>query len=218
LREVCDNVLADATIARDKAQLRAVALQMLGEAYMNVKKDTPSSNPIVNGSVPEESEYVRIDTKGSRAREGRSWIVPWCDSCQGYLSARTRGIRPLLDPTIFTSLHYHSRKLFEHQSNLILWPLFCTDRQQYTQVLWWRTCVCREKHPMYHREGCWKSCHRNLSRYHGYHVACITIESYLLSLSLVHFCACQDGFTDRLSSDFMKCRDRNWNITTSWLS
>jgi len=124
LREVCDNVLADATIARDKAQLRAVALQMLGEAYMNVKKDTPSSNPIVNGSVPEESEYVRIDTKGSRAREGRSWIVPWCDSCQGYLSARTRGIRPLLDPTIFTSLHYHSRKLFEHQSNLILWPLF----------------------------------------------------------------------------------------------
>lgn len=70
LREVCDNVLTDPTITRDKAQLRAVALQMLGEAYMNVKKDAPSSNPLVN--VPEESEYVRIDTKSSRAREARS--------------------------------------------------------------------------------------------------------------------------------------------------
>lgn len=72
MREVCDNVLTDGTIRRDKAQLRAVALQMLGEVYMNVKKDTPNSNPTVNGSVPEESEYVRIDTKNSRAREGKS--------------------------------------------------------------------------------------------------------------------------------------------------
>ena len=69
MREVCDIVLTDTTIPRDKAQLRAVALQMLGEAYMNVKKDISSSNPLVNGSVPEESEYVRIDTKKSRARE-----------------------------------------------------------------------------------------------------------------------------------------------------
>jgi len=69
LRDVCDIVLTDTTIPRDKAQLRAVALQMLGEAYMNVKKDISSSNPLVNGSVPEESEYVRIDTKSSRARE-----------------------------------------------------------------------------------------------------------------------------------------------------
>jgi len=72
LREVCDNVLTDATIGRDRAQLRAVALQMLGEAYMNVKKDTASSNPIISGSAPEECQYVRIDTKSSRAREGRS--------------------------------------------------------------------------------------------------------------------------------------------------
>ena len=71
MREVCDIVLTDTdtTIPRDKAQLRAVALQMLGEAYMNVKKDISSSEPLVNGSVPEESEYVRIDTKSSRARE-----------------------------------------------------------------------------------------------------------------------------------------------------
>lgn len=60
LRETCDRVLSDPAVNRDKAQLRAVALQMLGEAYMNVKKD---SGPL------EDSDYVRIDTKGSRARE-----------------------------------------------------------------------------------------------------------------------------------------------------
>ncbi|XP_006457067.1 hypothetical protein AGABI2DRAFT_195948 [Agaricus bisporus var. bisporus H97] len=72
LREVCDTILTDPTIPRDKAQLRAVALQMLGEAYMGVKKDAQSSNPLVNGGAGEESEYVRIDTKSSRAREGNS--------------------------------------------------------------------------------------------------------------------------------------------------
>lgn len=69
---MCDTVLTDPAITRDKAQLRAVALQMLGEAYVNVKKDAPSSNPVVNGATGEDSEYVRIDTKNSRAREGRS--------------------------------------------------------------------------------------------------------------------------------------------------
>ncbi|KXN83779.1 hypothetical protein AN958_01106 [Leucoagaricus sp. SymC.cos] len=73
LREVCDNVLTDPILSRDKAQLRAVALQILGEAYMNVKKDVPNPDPLVNnGSASEESEYVRIDTKSSRTREGRS--------------------------------------------------------------------------------------------------------------------------------------------------
>jgi len=38
LRETCERVLEDPTITREKAQLRAVALQMLGEAFMNVKK------------------------------------------------------------------------------------------------------------------------------------------------------------------------------------
>jgi hypothetical protein len=59
-------------MSRDKAQLRAVALQILGEAYMNVKKDAPNSNPVVNDGVPEESEYVRVDTKSSRARESKT--------------------------------------------------------------------------------------------------------------------------------------------------
>jgi hypothetical protein len=72
LREVSDTVLTDPTISRDKAQLRAVALQILGEAYVGVKKDVPSSNPLVNGATGEESEYVRIDTKSSRARESKS--------------------------------------------------------------------------------------------------------------------------------------------------
>lgn len=77
-------MLTDSTITRDKAQLRAVALQMLGEAYVNVKKEVSnSSNPAVaggatgtgtgggGGGVGDDTEYVRIDTKGSRAKEGR---------------------------------------------------------------------------------------------------------------------------------------------------
>ncbi|KAG6889620.1 hypothetical protein C0992_004576 [Termitomyces sp. T32_za158] len=62
LRETCDNVLEDSSISRDKAQLRAVALQILGEAFMAARKD----------DVPnEESEYVKVETKNSRAREKR---------------------------------------------------------------------------------------------------------------------------------------------------
>jgi hypothetical protein len=59
LREVCDRVLGDPSITRHKAELRAVALQILGEAFMAVKKDEPG----------EESEYVKVETKNSRARE-----------------------------------------------------------------------------------------------------------------------------------------------------
>jgi X-domain of DnaJ-containing len=39
LREVCDRILGDPQLSRDKLQLRAVALQMLGEAYMSVKRE-----------------------------------------------------------------------------------------------------------------------------------------------------------------------------------
>jgi hypothetical protein len=61
LRETCDRVLEDPTVSRYKAQLRAVALQILGESYLGVKKDVD-----VN---PDESEYVRIDTKSSRDKD-----------------------------------------------------------------------------------------------------------------------------------------------------
>ena len=60
LRETCERVLEDPTITREKAQLRAVALQMLGEEYMNVKKDD-------NGKS-EDSDYVKVETKHSRTR------------------------------------------------------------------------------------------------------------------------------------------------------
>jgi hypothetical protein len=51
--------LGDPSIPREKAELRAVALQILGEAFMAVKKD----------ETEQESEYVRVETKNSRARE-----------------------------------------------------------------------------------------------------------------------------------------------------
>ena len=61
LRETCDRVLEDPSIPRQKAQLRAVALQILGEAYMSVRKDADEAQ--------EESEYVRVETKNSRKRD-----------------------------------------------------------------------------------------------------------------------------------------------------
>ncbi|KAJ3512552.1 hypothetical protein NLJ89_g3454 [Agrocybe chaxingu] len=77
LREVCERVLEDPNIPREKSILRAVALQMLGEAYMNVKKD--------NGSSPkgEDSDYVKIETKSSRARETQQQPQPPHQSQQG---------------------------------------------------------------------------------------------------------------------------------------
>jgi hypothetical protein len=63
LRETCERVLTDPSITRDKAQLRAVALQILGEAFMSVKKEDQAH--------AEDSEYVRVESKNSRAREGR---------------------------------------------------------------------------------------------------------------------------------------------------
>jgi len=57
LRETCDKVLEDPSITSAKANLRAIALQILGEAYMSVRKEDEERK--------EENEYVRIDTKGS---------------------------------------------------------------------------------------------------------------------------------------------------------
>ncbi|THG96871.1 hypothetical protein EW026_g5034 [Hermanssonia centrifuga] len=65
LRETCDRVLEDPSLSRSKAQLRAVALQILGEAYMAVKKE--DEQEITNV----ESEYVKVETKGSRQRDSQ---------------------------------------------------------------------------------------------------------------------------------------------------
>jgi len=61
-------VLGDAAITRDKATLRAVALQILGEAYMGAKKEEAGSPTKAAG---EDADYVKIDTKASRSRESR---------------------------------------------------------------------------------------------------------------------------------------------------
>ena len=61
LRETCHRLLEDPSVPRAKAQLRAVALQILGEAYMSVRKEEDERR--------EESEYVRIETSGSRKRD-----------------------------------------------------------------------------------------------------------------------------------------------------
>ncbi|KAI0315419.1 DnaJ-domain-containing protein [Amylostereum chailletii] len=60
LRETCDRVLGDPSVTREKATLRAVALQLLGQSYMDARKDADEAK--------EESEYVRIETKSSRER------------------------------------------------------------------------------------------------------------------------------------------------------
>ncbi|EIW77865.1 DnaJ-domain-containing protein [Coniophora puteana RWD-64-598 SS2] len=59
LRETCDRILEDPKVSRDKAQLRAIGLQILGEAYTAVRKDEST----------DESEYVRVDTRHSRERD-----------------------------------------------------------------------------------------------------------------------------------------------------
>ncbi len=62
-------MLEDPSVNRSKAQLRAVALQILGEAYMGVKKNEDGSAMINH----EESEYVRVETKNSRQRESQAY-------------------------------------------------------------------------------------------------------------------------------------------------
>lgn len=91
LREVCDRLL-DVGAGRDKVLLRAIALQILGEAYMAVKKDpdAPGLGTGLGGmaqpgqgrgqgsassghgnGMGDDSEYVKVETKASRDRAGR---------------------------------------------------------------------------------------------------------------------------------------------------
>ncbi|KAH9974932.1 DnaJ-domain-containing protein [Lactifluus volemus] len=60
LRETCDRVLNDSTITREKAVLRAAALQILGNAFMAVRNEREEAR--------DDSEYVRVETKSSRQR------------------------------------------------------------------------------------------------------------------------------------------------------
>jgi len=63
LRETCDRILEDPQLPATKANLRAIALQILGEAYSSARKDSEDGR--------EESEYVRVETKTSRERDQR---------------------------------------------------------------------------------------------------------------------------------------------------
>ncbi|KAJ7641339.1 X-domain of DnaJ-containing-domain-containing protein, partial [Roridomyces roridus] len=58
LRETCERVLEDPNVTREKSNLRAVALQILGEAYAGVTKDAAAI-------AGDDSEYVRIETRQS---------------------------------------------------------------------------------------------------------------------------------------------------------
>jgi len=65
LRETCDRVLnppldTQTAPTRQKLALRTKALLVLGEAYLNVKKE---------GNALDESEYVRVDTQASKVRD-----------------------------------------------------------------------------------------------------------------------------------------------------
>ena len=60
LRETCDRVLNDSTITREKAVLRAAALQILGNAFTAVRNEREEAR--------DDSEYVRVETKSSRQR------------------------------------------------------------------------------------------------------------------------------------------------------
>ena len=65
MRETCDRVLnPESGIPQEKLVLRATALEILGEAFMSAQKDTPSVL---------DSDYVRIDTQSSKARNSGSY-------------------------------------------------------------------------------------------------------------------------------------------------
>ena len=56
-------------ITCEKAQLRAVALQILGEAYMSMKKEDTNIPP--GSRFGDDTEYVKVDMKNSRAKESQ---------------------------------------------------------------------------------------------------------------------------------------------------
>lgn len=62
LREVCERVLDDPSISRDKAHLRAIGLQILGDAYMSVKKEDSNFPGDVKG-FGDDTEYVKINKR-----------------------------------------------------------------------------------------------------------------------------------------------------------
>nr|ODN95982.1 chaperone regulator [Cryptococcus depauperatus CBS 7855] len=58
IRDTCEKVLSDPTVSKEKLHLRAVALGMMGEAFLSVNKE---------GALPTD-DFVRIETPVSKQR------------------------------------------------------------------------------------------------------------------------------------------------------
>lgn len=71
LREVCERILSEPGLPKAKVELRATALQLLGEAYAGVKKDAdsgPTPFGVPGQTSSPDDEYVKIETKASKSR------------------------------------------------------------------------------------------------------------------------------------------------------
>lgn len=64
IRETCDRLLGDPKVSKEKLRLRAVALELMGEAYMSVKKENDPA-----GVLGDKEEFVKVETKASEERE-----------------------------------------------------------------------------------------------------------------------------------------------------
>ena len=59
IREACDKVLSDPTASRQTRQLRAAAMNLMGEAFCSVQKGVDGLS----------EEFVKIETAASKKRE-----------------------------------------------------------------------------------------------------------------------------------------------------
>ncbi|WVQ95578.1 hypothetical protein IAU59_002675 [Kwoniella sp. CBS 9459] len=60
IRETCDKVLSDSTVPKEKRDMRAIALGLMSEAFLGIRKDEESQ--------PGE-DFVKVDTPASKQRE-----------------------------------------------------------------------------------------------------------------------------------------------------
>ncbi|BEJ15054.1 hypothetical protein CspHIS471_0408210 [Cutaneotrichosporon sp. HIS471] len=59
IRETCDKVLSDPTVSREKRELRAAAMGLMGDAFISIRA----------GDSGPSDEYVRIETAASKQRD-----------------------------------------------------------------------------------------------------------------------------------------------------
>jgi hypothetical protein len=66
IREACDKVLADPTASRQTRELRAAAMNLMGEAFGSVQKGVDGLS----------EEFVKIETAASKKREAAKTASP----------------------------------------------------------------------------------------------------------------------------------------------